>query len=201
MSLDLRTKSDADLLALLCGAVGRKLAKRPLAELFGLVRPRQSALFVADSGGDYMVLPQLGAAKELLMRALHQKLESGTVFTDPGSVKQYLMGRLTGLGHEVFACLWLDTSHKLIAYEEMFRGSISQASVYPREVAKSALMHNAAAVIFAHNHPSGDVKPSTADERLTQTLKSALALVDCRSVDHIIVGQGVTYSFAESGLM
>ena len=115
----------------------------------------------------------------------------------PSTVKYYLATKLSGLEHEVFSVIYLDSQHKVIEYEELFRGTLAQTSVYPREVVKSCLKHNAAAVIFAHNHPSGELTPSRADEMLTNTLKSALSLVDVRVLDHIIAGGGRTKSMAE----
>jgi DNA repair protein RadC len=119
----------------------------------------------------------------------------------PDDVKAFLRLKLAGLDHEVFGVMFLDAQHRVIVFEEMFRGTLTQTSVYPREIVKAALMHNAAAVILAHNHPSGSVEPSRADELLTTTLKAALALVDCRVLDHIIVASGGTCSMAERGLL
>lgn len=119
----------------------------------------------------------------------------------PQAVRDYLRLRIADREHEVFVCLFLDAQHRLIAAEEMFRGTLTQTSVYPREVVKAALRHNAAAVIFAHNHPSGVAEPSRADELLTAALKQALALVDCRALDHIVVAGQRTTSFAERGLL
>jgi DNA repair protein RadC len=125
----------------------------------------------------------------------------GATLNSPQAVKDYLILELGRLEHEEFGVLFLTAQHAVIAYESMFRGTLTQTSVYPREVIKAALRHNAAAVIFAHNHPSGNADPSRADEHLTQTLKSALALVDVRALDHIIVGNTSTVSFAERGLL
>jgi DNA repair protein RadC len=124
-----------------------------------------------------------------------------TALASPQDVKDYLRLRLGGLEHEVFAVVWLDAQHRVIECEEMFRGTITQTSVYPREVLKSALAHNAAAVILAHNHPSGDSLPSRADESLTVALKSALALIDVRVLDHVVVSSKSATSFAEKGLI
>lgn len=123
------------------------------------------------------------------------------VFNSPQDVKHYLMLRIGGKDHEVFAVLFLDAQHRLILAEEMFRGTLTQTSVYPREVVKASIQNNAAAVVLAHNHPSGNVTPSHADKALTQTLKSALALVDVRVLDHIVVSAASSYSFAETGLI
>ena len=121
--------------------------------------------------------------------------------SSPRAVRDYLRLRFAGLGHEVFLGLFLDSQNRLIACEEMFRGTLSQTSVFPREVVKHALRHNAAAVIFLHNHPSGNAEPSTADLALTQALRQALALVDVKVLDHLVVGSGSATSFAERGLL
>ena len=144
---------------------------------------------------------EIVAVLELARRAMAQRLQERTVFASPGSVKHYLQLHLSALTHEVFAVLFLDVQNRLVAMEEMFRGTLTQTSVYPREVVKRALHHQAGAVVLAHNHPSGSVQPSRADEMITQTLKAALALVDVRVLDHIIVGQGETLSMAERGLV
>ncbi|OQW88316.1 MAG: DNA repair protein RadC [Rhodoferax ferrireducens] len=121
--------------------------------------------------------------------------------TSPDAVKDYLRLKLAPMQREVFAVLFLDCQHRVIEYEELFQGTLTQTSVYPREVVRAALMHNAAAVILAHNHPSGSATPSRADELLTQTLKQALALVDVRVLDHLVVTTGECLSMAEHGLM
>ncbi|AVS74953.1 DNA repair protein RadC [Paracidovorax cattleyae] len=139
----------------------------------------------------------LAAAREVI----GQKMPRGTVFTSPAMVKDYLRTKLAGFEHEVFAVLFLDSQHGLIEYVEMFRGTIDATAVYPREVVKAALRLNAAAVIFSHNHPSGNPEPSRADELLTQRLKEALTLVGVRTLDHVVVGGEATASFAERGLL
>ncbi|MEO6623426.1 MAG: DNA repair protein RadC, partial [Burkholderiaceae bacterium] len=144
---------------------------------------------------------ELLAVLELARRALAQQLREREVFAAPGAVKQYLQLHLAAKPHEVFAVLFLDVQNRLLAMEEMFRGSLTQTSVYPREVVLRALHHQCAAVVLAHNHPSGSVQPSRADEALTQTLKAALALVDVRVLDHVIVGAGEALSMAERGLV
>lgn len=144
---------------------------------------------------------KLSAALELVRRGLHEQLRRQPVFVAPQLVRDYVSALLSHLEHEVFTVLCLDSQHALIVAEEMFRGTLSQTSVYPREVVKTALLHNASAVILAHNHPSGVPEPSRADEFLTQTLKSPLALVDVRVLDHIVVGRGSTVSLAERGLL
>ena len=144
---------------------------------------------------------ELLAVFELARRALSQRLKEREAFQTPDAVKQYLQLQLAHKNHEVFAVLFLDNQNRMLALEELFRGTLSQTSVYPREVVMRALHHQAAAVVLSHNHPSGSVQPSRADEHLTQTLKASLALVDVRVLDHIIVGQGQTLSMAEQGLM
>ena len=144
---------------------------------------------------------ELLAVFEMARRALSQRLKEREAFHTPGAVKQYLQLQLAHKNHEVFAGLFLDNQNRMLAMEELFRGTLSQTSVYPREVVLRALHHQAAAVVLSHNHPSGSVEPSRADEHLTQTLKAALALVDVRVLDHIIVGQGQALSMAEQGLM
>ncbi|ROZ72097.1 DNA repair protein RadC [Ramlibacter sp. WS9] len=144
---------------------------------------------------------QLVAVLELARRALTQQLKEREVFSSPGAVKQYLQLHLAEKGHEVFAVLFLDAQNRLIAMEELFRGTLTQTSVYPREVVMRALHHHAASVVLSHNHPSGTVQPSRADEALTQTLKAALALVDVRVLDHVIVTRGDSLSMAEKGLL
>ena len=133
----------------------------------------------------------------LEQRARYNPIE----FTSPGSVQDYLRLRIGALEHEVFSVIFVDSQYCLIEYEEMFRGTIDQSRVYPREIVKAALRHNAAAVILAHNHPSGKTEPSRADELLTAALKAALALIDVRVLDHIVVAAGSTTSFAERGLI
>jgi DNA repair protein RadC len=144
---------------------------------------------------------EIVAVLELARRAMAQRLQEREVFADPQAVKHYLQLHLAAKGHEVFAVLFLDSQNKLLAMEELFRGTLTQTSVYPREVVIRALHHGAAAVVLAHNHPSGSVQPSRADEALTHTLKAALALVDVRVLDHIIVGPGQALSMAETGLI
>ncbi|MEZ0306570.1 MAG: DNA repair protein RadC [Ramlibacter sp.] len=144
---------------------------------------------------------ELAAVLELARRAIAQQLKSREVFSSPGAVKQYLQLHLAAKAHEVFAVLFLDAQNRLVAMEELFRGTLTQTSVYPREVVMHALQHQAASVVLAHNHPSGTVQPSRADEALTQTLKAALALVDVRVLDHVIVAPGDALSMAEKGLL
>ncbi|ART49189.1 RadC family protein [Acidovorax carolinensis] len=144
---------------------------------------------------------ELVAVLELARRALAQQLREREVFDSPDAVRHYLQLHLAAKGHEVFAVLFLDSQNRLLAMEELFRGTLTQTSVYPREVVLRALHHQAAAVVLAHNHPSGSVQPSRADEALTQTLKTTLALVDVRVLDHVIVAPGQALSMAEKGLV
>ncbi len=145
---------------------------------------------------------QLAATLELARRALAEEMSDRNLLTNPQAVRDWLRLRLAGLPHEVFGALWLDAQNRLIAWDELFRGTLSQTSVYPREVVKQALARNAASVILAHNHPSGLAEPSMADQALTRGLKEALALVDVRVIDHFIVaGSAPPLSFAERGLL
>lgn len=144
---------------------------------------------------------EIAAILELARRSLAEELAAKPVFDAPAKVKDYLRLHLGALAHEVFAVLFLDAQNRLVGLEEMFRGTLTQTSVYPREVVKRALELRAGAVILAHNHPSGAAEPSRADEYLTQTLKSALALVDVRVLDHLVVTQTEVVSFAERGLL
>lgn len=141
--------------------------------------------------------PIIQQALELLACEIRQT----DALASPDAVKDYLRLRLAPKDHEVFAVVFLDAQHRVIEFEEMFRGTLTQTSVYPREIVKAALKHNCAAMILAHNHPSGSATPSRADEMLTQTLKAALALVDVRVLDHMVVTVGEVLSMAESGLM
>jgi len=200
--------SDAELLAIFLrtGVAGQSavdLAKTLLAE-FGSLRALLRAdreRFCACHGLGVAKYAQLRAVLEMARRNFMEVLQRGSALTSPDETRAFLCGQLGGHPHEVFACLFLDNQHRVIAWEELFRGTIDCASVYPREVVKRALHHNAAAVIFAHNHPSGINEPSAADRLLTDKLKNALGLVDIRVLDHFIVGDGKPYSFAEHGLL
>lgn len=144
---------------------------------------------------------QLAAVLELARRTLREELRAGDALTTPGAVRDYLRLALGGRAHEVFVCVHLDAQHRVLGAEELFRGTLTQTSVYPREVVKAALAANAAAVIFAHNHPSGVAQPSQADELLTRQLREALALVDVRVLDHFVIAGNQALSFAERGLL
>ena len=146
-------------------------------------------------------LSQLQAVLELARRTLAESLSSGNALNSPAAVRDYLRLTLAALEHEVFVVVLLDAQNRVSACEELFRGTLTQTSVYPREVVKCALRHNAAGVIFAHNHPSGANEPSHADQVLTQSLKQALALVDIKVLDHFIIAGSAALSFAERGLL
>ncbi|HTP61950.1 MAG TPA: DNA repair protein RadC [Burkholderiales bacterium] len=197
--------SDAELLAVMLrtGIPGKSAVElgRELLNRFEGV----AGIFAADLAGVKGLGPakraQLEAAMELARRSLKDDMRSASALTSPGAVRDYLRLAIAGREHEVFVCLWLDAQHRVIGSEELFRGTLTQTSVYPREVVKAALRNNAAAVIFAHNHPSGAAQPSQADELLTRNLKEALAMVDVKVLDHFIVAGRQTLSFAERGLL
>ena len=201
--------SDAELLALLLrtGTAGRGVLQmaQELLDRFGGIAGLLHAS--ADDLGRFKGLggsakrAELIAVLELARRALAEQLKEKPALDSASAVKQYLQLHLGQRPHEVFAALFLDAQHRLVALEELFRGTLTQTSVYPREVVLRALHHHAAAVVLAHNHPSGQVAPSRADEALTQTLKAALSLVDVRVLDHIIVAPGQALSMAEQGLL
>jgi DNA repair protein RadC len=144
---------------------------------------------------------QFAAAVELARRSLTEQMKKRSALTSPGAVRDYLRLTLASKAHEVFVCIWLDAQHRVIDCAEVFRGTLTQTSVYPREIVKAALAANAAAVIFAHNHPSGAAQPSQADELLTRNLREALALVEVKVLDHFIVAGSQAISFAERGLL
>ena len=200
--------ADAELIALLLRTGLRGFSVLQLAQqildhcggLAGLLRARSDDLRAIKGLGPAK-RAEIAAVLELARRAHAQQLAEQPVFENPQRVKEYLQLQLGGRAHEVFAVMFLDAQQRLLRFEEMFRGTLTQTSVYPREVVRRALDLHAAAVVFAHNHPSGAAQPSRADEVLTQTLKSALALVDVRVLDHIVVGAGETVSFAERGLL
>ncbi len=201
--------ADAELVALLLrtGIRGKNVLQlsRELLDAFGglsgLLHAGLDDLKRIKGLGGTAKRAELAAVLELARRAMAEGLRERPVFDSPGSVKHYLQLHLAARPHEVFAALFLDSQHRLIAMEELFRGTLTQTSVYPREVVARSLHHHAAAVVLAHNHPSGSAEPSRADELLTQTLKSALALVDVQVLDHIVVGRGQTLSMAERGLV
>jgi DNA repair protein RadC len=200
-----QTLSDAELLAVVLRTglrgksaveLGRELLVRfkGIAGLFGADLSQVKGLGPAKRA-------QFAATIELARRSIEEGLKEKTVLTSPGAVRDYLKLALGTRQHEVFVCIWLDAQHRVIEYQEAFEGTLTQTSVYPREILKAALARNAAAVIFAHNHPSGAAQPSQADELLTRNLKEALALVDVKVLDHFIVAGNQAISFAERGLL
>ena len=200
--------SDAELIAIFLrtGTKGRTaidLARQALGhfrDLRTLVDAGQ-AEFCSIKGLGMAKFVQIQASIELGRRYLETTLQHGDVLNNPVQTRKYLTAKLRAHTHEVFACLFLDNRHRIISFDEMFNGTIDGAHVHPREVVRSALTHNAAAVIFSHNHPSGVAEPSQADQALTRRLQDALALVDIRVLDHIVIGEGETVSFAERGLL
>lgn len=196
----LKDWSDLELLT----AVVANPAARQLLRRFGSLR----SLLQAPSG-DILACPGIGRGRLGLLRALpelarryySESMPCGQPIRNPADTQGYLQARMRHLDHELFCCLFLDNRHRVLRFDELFRGTIDGTSVYPREVVKEALAVNAAAVILAHNHPSGVAEPSQADERITRRLKSALELVDIRLLDHLIVGDGRTTSLASRGLI
>ena len=200
--------SDAELLAIFLrtGVAGRTAVDlaRDLLDEHGSLRnllAADQACFCASHGLGQAKYVQLQAVLEMGRRHLRETLERGDALTSPQDTRDYLCARLRGYPHEVFACLFLDSRHRVIEYEELFRGTIDGASVHPREVVRRAMAHNAAALILAHNHPSGVAEPSQSDTHITRRLKDALALMDVRVLDHIIIGDGEMTSLAERGLL
>ena len=200
--------SDAELLAIFLrtGVAGKSavdLARELIARFGGLTKlfAASEVDFCAVHGMGQAKFVQLQAVLEMSRRALKEELQHGDALSSPRVVRDYLQLLLGGRHQEVFLVLFLDTQHRVIASEELFHGSLSQTSVYPREVVKRALAHNAAAVILAHNHPSGVAEPSQSDKLLTNALKQALNLVDVRVLDHFVVATGQTLSFVETGLL
>ena len=198
--------SDAELLAIFLrtGVTGKSavdLARDLLSE-FGSLRTLLKASpesFCAQKGLGQAKYAQLQAVLEMARRHLAEALPDRDAMNDPQAARDYLKARLRDLPLEVFAVLFLDTRYRVLAFEELARGSVDGAAVYPREVVKAALRHNAAAVILAHNHPSGVTEPSAADRQLTDRLKTALGAVDIRVLDHLVIGEGAPASFAERG--
>ena len=193
--------TDSDLLARIVGS--DDLARRLLVR-FGSLRD----LMHADVA-ELVAEPGIGKSRSALLRALpdlarryfEESLPVGQAIRSPADTRAYLQAKIGHLPHEMFCCLYLDNRHRVLRFDPMFRGTIDGTSVYPREVVKEALAINAAAVILAHNHPSGVAEPSQADERITRRLKSALDLVDIRLLDHLIIGNGQTTSLASRGLL
>jgi DNA repair protein RadC len=200
--------SDAELLAILLrtgtrGHSALDLARdvlknfRSLRKLIAADRQR----FCAERGLGLARFAELQAAVEIARRQMSETLRAGPSLASPRATRDFLSSQLRDLEHEVFCCLYLDKRHRLIQFQELFRGTIDGASVHPREIVRQALQYNAAALIFAHNHPSGVAEASQADELITRRLRDALALVDIRVLDHLIVGDNNCLSFAERGLL
>ncbi len=200
--------SDAELLGVLLGSGVRgcsavELARALLGE-FGSLRElmnAERAQFRARCGIGPARYAVLKAALELARRHFREALRAGPALAAPETTRSFLLAQLRDRPYEVFCCLYLDNRHRLLAFEELFRGTIDRAGVHPREVLRQTLAHNAAAVILAHNHPSGVLEPSQADELITRRLRDALALIDVRVLDHFIIGDGTCFSFAEAGLI
>ncbi len=202
------TLSDAELVAIFLrsGVKGKSavdVAREALARfgsLSGLLAADAAELTAAPGLGT-VKYAQLQATLELTRRVLRERLEHGPALSSPQAARDYLRLKLKDRPHEVFGAMFLNAQNQVLAVEELFRGTLTQTSVYPREVVKRALAHNAAAVIFAHNHPSGIAEPSRSDEALTAALRQALALVDVKVLDHFVIGAGSAMSFAERGLL
>ncbi len=200
------TKSDAELLAMLIHgdtATAQDLAKDLLTTFGGLrqLMHADTAALAAQPGIGPARAARVRAIPEVARRYCHASLPAGEAIRSPADTETYRHARLAHLDHELFCCLFLDNRHRVLRFDEMFRGTIDGTSVYPREVVKEALAVNAAAVILAHNHPSGVAEPSQADERITRRLKSALELVDIRLLDHLVIGHGKATSMASRGLL
>lgn len=208
LEMGVETLSDAELLAIFLrvGVTGKSAVDlaRDLLNKFGSLNGVFSASLselTQVNGIGCSKYAQLQAIFEMSRRALNEQMQKKDILSSPQQVRDYLCLKLGGLTREVFVVLFLDAQNRIVTTEEMFSGTLTQASVYPREVVKRALHHNAASVIFAHNHPSGLAQQSQADELLTKQLKQALALVDIRVLDHFIVAGNTTFSFAERGLL
>ena len=202
----MRRASDEELLATLISGnrvEAIELSSRLLTS-FGSLRQllaADSVRLLEQEGIGKVRATRLLALPELARRYYRESLPAGTSIRSPTDTEAYLLSRLRDLGHELFCCLYLDNRHRVLRFDEMFRGTIDGTSVYPREVVKEALSVNAAAIILAHNHPSGVAEPSSADERITRRLQSALALVDIRLLDHLIIGHDAATSLAGRGLL
>lgn len=200
--------SDAELLAIFIrtGIRGKSAVDlgRNLLSEFGCLRHIINAdhkRFCQGEGLGVAKYVQLQAAIEIVQRYLQENLRKGDIFTNPDETIRFLTLRLRHRHQEIFTCLFLSNAHHLIRYDEIFQGTINATTVHPREIVKRALTYNAAAVILAHNHPSGLAEPSHADKHLTQQIKAALTLIDVRLLDHIIIGDGQVTSFVDRGLL
>ncbi len=199
--------SDAELLAIFLrtgikGKTAVDLARDLLTDSGGLsaLLSADEARFCQGKGVGQAKFVQLKAVVEMSRRYLHEKIQRGDVMENVADVKRYLQSRLQAYPFEVFSCLFLDNKHRVIEYEELFRGTVDTASVHTREVVRRAIHHNAVAIVLAHNHPSGGTEPSTSDIEITARLKEALQLIDVRVLDHFIIGDDIV-SFAERGLL
>ncbi len=208
LQLGAKSLSDAELLAIFIntgvhGKTALDIARELLIEFGGLKK------FLQAYPHEIYQQPGLGKAKYALLKAaielgrrfLDSHVEPGEALHNSQRTQRFLLHQLKNYSHEVFACLFLDNHNRLICFEELFQGTLNEASVYPREVVKRALQHNAAKIIFAHNHPSGNATPSQADQDITQRLKQSLALVDIQVIDHVVIGHQNTLSFAEQGML
>jgi DNA repair protein RadC len=200
--------SDAELLAIFLrtGTRGKTAVDlgRDLIQTFGSLRHIVTAdreSFCRQHGLGIAKYVQIKAALEIAQRYLYESLQQDGVLANPQETRRYLSMRLCGYQHEVFACLFLDTAHRVIFFEELFHGTINCAMVHPREIVRRAIRYNAAAVILAHNHPSGIAEPSVADKHITEQIKQALHLIDVRVLDHFVIGDGQITSFAERGFL
>ena len=205
LAMGSHTLTDAELLAVMLGTGLPGLNVLQLAHsllenfqgLAGLLQASSADLRAAKGLGGSARRAQLLAVLEMSRRVLLQKMRKRDVMNNPETVKQFLQLQMGAYPQEVFAVVFMDAQYRLLSFQEMFKGTLNQTSVYPREVVKLALEQGAAAVILAHNHPSGDVRPSAADSALTRTLQTALSMVDVKVLDHIIVGPGIHWSMAE----
>lgn len=200
--------TDAELIAIFLktgtrGKTALDIAKEWLTEFGSLKKllTASPALLIKKQGVGFKKYAALKAAAELGKRYLHETLPQGAVLNNSQATQQFVADRLGHYPYEVFACLFMDTHLRLIHFEELFRGTLNEAVIYPREIARRALVHNAAKIILAHNHPSGHSKPSLTDQEVTLEIKAALALLDIEVIDHIIVGHLHCFSFADAGMI
>jgi DNA repair protein RadC len=200
--------SDAELLAIflrtgIAGKTAVDIAREQLQRFgsLGKLFAATEAAFCEGNGLGPAKYVQLQAVLEMSKRYLCENMQATDAFSSPNDVKNYLRAHFKNLSHEVFCCLYLDTQNKIIQFEQLFRGTLDSASVYPREVAKQALVQGAKSVMLVHNHPSGHAQPSQADKSITQQIKNALALLDITVLDHFIVGDPDIFSFAEHGIL
>jgi DNA repair protein RadC len=200
--------TDAELIAIFLntGTKGRTaldIAKELVMEYGGLKKLLRvpATTLIAKHGMGRVKYAALRAAVELGRRYLQEQLPVGTVLNNSRATQQFLADRMRENNNEVFACLFMDNHFRMICFEELFHGTINEANIYPREIVRRGLAHNAAKIILAHNHPSGKANPSAADQEVTQLIKQALSLVDIEVVDHVIIGNPGNFSFAEAGLV